>query len=79
MKMVICSVTLCKGFIILSYNFRIFVIFTMRRKKILLVSCIFSFLFNFSIFLLFKGEKPCHRRKNVKCTDSYDFIYLSAC
>ena len=44
----------------------------------LLVSYLFSFLLNVYVFssFHFKGEmlynKPCHKRKIVKCNDSYD-------
>ena len=45
--MIVLSVILYKDFII------IFATFTMRRKKILLVSCLFGFSFNISIFFIF--------------------------
>ena len=59
----------------------IFVIFTMRRKKILLFLCLFVFLFHF-LFFYFKGEilyNSFVTEKKVKCTDSYDVLYLSTC
>ena len=55
-------------------------------NEILLVSCLFGFLFNFSNFSVFyfKGkrnimQKFCQGRKTVKYTDLYEVINLSTC
>ena len=62
----------------LNYNF---VIFTKRRKKIL-VPCLFGVLFNFSVFFFnFKGEilyNGFFKEENVMYTDSY-VIDFSTC